>query len=153
MNDTKKSITVSITACFIFLIILTICVFFGPFFAKLWFSVYRGWSQSIINDMITLFSVCFYPSSIFAYITLYSLLKLLFNIKKDEIFITANVKYLRIISWCCFVVFFITFIGGIFYIPFIFISVAAVFMGLMLHVVKNVMENAVEIKNENELTI
>ena len=81
------------------------------------------------------------------------LLKLLFNIKKGDIFITANVKYLRRISWCCFAVAAITFVGGIFYVPFGFIAIAAAFVGLMLRVVKNVMQNAVEIKTENELTI
>ncbi|MBQ6708146.1 MAG: DUF2975 domain-containing protein [Clostridia bacterium] len=90
---------------------------------------------------------------VFAYITLYSLLRLLFNIKKDGIFIPPNTQYLRRISWCCFAVAVITFIGGLFYIPFLFISVAAAFVGLMLRVVKNVMQSAVEIKAENELTI
>ena len=82
-----------------------------------------------------------------------SLLRLLFNIKKDEIFINANVKYLRLISWCCFVVAIITFVGGVFYVPFLLIAVAAAFVGLMLRIVKNIMQNAVEINEENELTI
>ena len=47
----------------------------------------------------------------------------------------------------------ITLIGGCIYIPFMVVAVAAAFMGLMLRVVKNVMQNAVEIKAENELTI
>ena len=81
------------------------------------------------------------------------IVKLLFNIKKDKIFIAANTKYLRRISWCCFAVAFITLVGGIFYIPFSCIAIAAAFVGLMLRVVKNVMQNAVEIKTENELTI
>ena len=88
-----------------------------------------------------------------AYIALYSLLKLLFNIKKDRIFISQNVTYLRIISWCCFAVAVVTLVGGIHYIPYLVIAVAAAFVGLMLRVVKNVMQNAVEINQENELTI
>ena len=36
---------------------------------------------------------------------------------------------------------------------FFFVAVAAAFVGLMLRVVKNVMESAVAIKEENELTI
>jgi len=80
-------------------------------------------------------------------------LKLLFNIKKDKIFISENVKYLRVISWCCFAVALITFVAGIFYIPFLLVAAAAAFVGLMLRIVKNVMQNAVEINEENELTI
>ena len=106
-----------------------------------------------MGNMLTLFCACFYPCAVFAYLTLYSLLRLLFHIKKDEIFISANVQYLRCISWCCFAVAAITLIGGVFYIPFSVVAVAAAFVGLMLRVVKNVMENAVAIKEENELTI
>ena len=43
--------------------------------------------------------------------------------------------------------------GGVFYLPFCFIAVAAGFVGLMLRIVKNVMQSAVEIREENELTI
>ncbi|MBQ8360064.1 MAG: DUF2975 domain-containing protein [Oscillospiraceae bacterium] len=121
----------------------------------MWFVLYRGWSEdsAAMQDMLTLFSACFYPCAVFAYVTLYSLIKLLLNIQKDATFIMPNVKYLRRISWCCFAVAVITLIGGVFYIPFLFVAVAAAFVGLMLRVVKNVMESAVEIKAENELTI
>jgi hypothetical protein len=155
MWNAKKSTTLSIIVCFIFVIILTVGLFLGPWFIKTWFTVYRGWSENseAMQNMLTLFKWCFYPSSIFAHITLYSLLKLLFNIKRQEIFIQKNVTYLRVISWCCFAVALITFVGGCFYLPFFVVSVAAAFVGLMLRVVKNVMQNAVEIKAENELTI
>lgn len=155
MWNRKRSVTLSITVCFVFIVILTAGIFFGPWAIKLWFSVYRGWSVdgAALRDMVTLFKVCFYPCAVFAYITLYCLLKLLFNIKKDEIFVEGNVRYLRYISWCCFAVALITAIGGWFYLPFGMVTVAAAFVGLMLRIVKNVMQNAVEIKAENELTI
>ena len=47
----------------------------------------------------------------------------------------------------------ITLVSGVCYIPYLFIAVAAAFVGLMLRVVKNVMQNAVFINEENELTI
>ena len=155
MWNRKRSVTLSIVVCFVFLVILTLGLFLGPWLVEMWFSIYRGWSDNLtaMKTIITIFCVCYYPCSVFAYITLFSLIKLLFNIKKDEIFITANVKYLRSISWCCFAVAFVTFVGGFFYIPFGFIAIAAAFVGLMLRIVKNVMQNALEIKAENELTI
>lgn len=155
MWNRKRSVKLSISVCLIFLGVLTAGLFFAPWFVETWFSVYRGWDKDggAMKEMLTLFNLCFYPCAVFAYLTLYSLLRLLFNIKKDEIFIENNVKYLRRISWCCFAVALITLVGGIFYIPFCFIAVAAAFVGLMLRVVKNVMQNAVEIKSENELTI
>ncbi len=155
MWNRKRSVTLSIVVCFIFVGILTAALFLGPWFVKFWFTVYRGWVENgtAMQNMSTIFAICFYPCALFAYITLYSLLKLLFNIKKQEIFINNNVKYLRRISWCCFIVAVITFVGGVFYVPFLFVAVAAAFVGLMLRVVKNVMQNAVEINQENELTI
>lgn len=155
MWNRKRSVTLSIVVCFIFTLILTLGLFFGPWVVSQWLGVFRGLSAELptLKEILTVFCVCFYPSSVFAYITLYSLLRLLFNIKKDGIFIPSNTQYLRRISWCCFAVAVITFIGGLFYIPFLFISVAAAFVGLMLRVVKNVMQSAVEIKAENELTI
>lgn len=155
MWNRKRSVTLSIIVCFAFTVILTAGLFLGPWAVNMWFGIYRGWKEGgvALKTITTLFCACYYPSSVFAYITLYSLLKLLFNIKKGDIFITANAKYLRRISWCCFAVAAITFVGGIFYVPFGFIAIAAAFVGLMLRVVKNVMQNAVEIKTENELTI
>ena len=155
MWNRKRSVTLSIVVCFIFVGILTAALFLGHWFVKTWFTVYRRWAENgeALQNMSTLFAWCFYPCALFAYITLYSLIKLLFNIKKDKIFINQNVKYLRCISWCCFAVAFITLIGGVFYVPFLFVATAAAFVGLMLRIIKNVMQNAVEINQENELTI
>ena len=155
MWNRNHSVKLSIVACFVFVAVLTAALFAGPWFVKFWFTVYRGWNVNgeALQNMSKLFAACFYPCAVFAYITLYSLLRLLFNIKKDVIFIDGNVKYLRRISWCCFAVAVITFVGGVFYIPFSLIALAAAFVGLMLRVVKNVMQNAVEISIENELTI
>ncbi len=155
MWNRKRSVRLSLAVCFVVLLILTAGLFLGPWAVKLWFCYYRGWEENsaAMTRMLTLFKVCFYPSAVLAYATLYSLIRLLRNIQKDAIFISPNVKYLRRISWCCFAVSLITLVAGILYIPYLFVCVAAGFVGLMLRVVKNVMENAVQIKEENELTI
>lgn len=155
MWNRKHSTTLSIVACIFSAVVLTVALFIGPWFVKTWFSVYRGWDVNgeAVQNMVTLFVACFYPCTVFAYVTLYSLLRLLFNIRKEQIFISPNVKYLRHVSWCCFAVALITFVGGMFYVPFFFVMAPAAFVGLMLRVVKNIMQNAVEINEENELTI
>lgn len=155
MLNRKHSITLSLAVCILFAVILTAGLFVGPWFVRIWFCAYRGWTEdsSAFRDMVELFSACFYPCAVFAYITLYSLIRLLLNIGAEAIFINQNVKYLRRISWCCFAVAGITLVAGFFYVPFFFVMVPAAFVGLMLRVVKNVMQNAVELKTENELTI
>lgn len=155
MWNRKCSVILSIVICFIFVAILTLGLFFGPWAMKIWLCRYRGFDENgvALHNLLTLFKICFYPSALFAYVTLYSLIRLLFNIKRDEIFIKENVQCLRCISWCCFVVALITGVGGLQYLPFLFMTVAAAFIGLMLRVVKNVMDSAIKIKTENELTI
>jgi hypothetical protein len=155
MWNRKRSVTLSLVVCFVVCAVLTAGLFVGPWAVKMWFHIYRGWSENgeAMERMLVLFKVCFYPCACLGFVTLYSLIRLLLNIKKDAIFIPPNVKYLRRISWCCIVVSLITLAAGILYIPYLFVSVAAGFMGLMLRVVKNVMENAVQLKEENELTI
>ena len=155
MWNKEKSSTLSLAVCFFFTALLTAGLFFGPWAIKMWFQLYRGWEDGSegLRQLVKTFNFCFYPSAPFGFVTLYSLIKLLLNIRKGDIFLMANVRYLRRISWCCFVVAAITTVGGVFYLPFFCIAIAAAFIGLLLRVVKNVMENAVELKAENELTI
>ena len=155
MWNRQKSATLSLVVCIFFTTLLTAGLFLGPWAVEMWFRLYRGYEPGGENlrFMVRIFSYCFYPSAVFGYVTLYSLIKLLGNIRKGEIFIPSNVRHLRCISWCCFIVALITAVGGVFYLPFFCVAVAAAFIGLLLRVVKNVMEHAVEIKAENELTI
>ena len=155
MWNRKHSVTLSLAVCYALCVVLTAGLFMGPWVVKMWFTVYRGWNQQgvAMERMLTEFVICFYPCAMLGYVTLYSLIRLLRNIQKDDIFVTPNVRYLRRISWCCLIVSVITFVAGVFYLPYLFIAFAAGFVGLMLRVVKNVMENAVQLKEENELTI
>ena len=155
MRNRKRSVTLSLAVCYLVCALLTAGLFVGPWAVKMWFRLFRGLPENseVLIYMLTLFKRSFYPCAFLGFVTLYSLIRLLRNIQKDAIFITANVKYLRCISWCCFVVSLITSVSGILYIPYLFVSVAAGFVGLMLLVVKNVMANAVQLKEENELTI
>ena len=155
MWNRRRSVTLSLWVCYLAAAVLAVGLFAGPWAVEVWFRLYRGWEENSegLARMITLFKACFYPCACLGFVTLYSLIRLLLNIKKDSIFIMRNVKYLRRISWCCIAVSLITLAAGVLYIPYVFISVAAGFMGLMLRVVKNVMENTVQLKEENELTI
>lgn len=82
-----------------------------------------------------------------------SLFALLSNIKNNRIFTLSSVSYLRIISWCCMIVGVIFFVLGFYYYMVFLISFASVFMGVILRVVKNVIEEATAIKSENDFTI
>ena len=105
------------------------------------------------SGIVTSLLVTLYFCAAFGLLALLCLDRLLSNIKKNQVFIKGNVKYLRILSWCCFAVSIILFFSGFYYLLFLMIAVAAGFFGLILRVVKNVIEQAVVIKNENDYTI
>lgn len=153
MWNRKHSVTLSIVVCYVVVFLLTAAVFFCPWVVEQYFGSYRGWNTASVGYMQSLFAVTFYPCAVFAYAALYNLVRLLYNIRRDDTFIHRNVVYLRRISWCCFIVAGITAVGCVFYLPYAMVAVAAGFAGLMLRVVKNVMQSAVEIREENELTI
>ena len=155
MWNSKKSVKLSIAVCYTLAAVLAMLIFAGPWVFELYMTAYRGFSASgeALKMLKTVFGFCFYPSAVFAAVIIYSLLRLLHNIKADKIFIGANASYLRNVSWCCFAIGAITFVGGFFYMPFMFVALAGGFVGMLLRVLKNVMQSAVEIREENDLTI
>lgn len=155
MVNHKTSVKISIGVCIALSVILLILVIFGGFLFELYMTAFRGFSATG-EAMIILkrtFAICFYPSAVFAAVILYSLLKLLFNIKREKVFISQNVKCLKTVSLCCLAIGIITFGGAFFYMPFMFVSAAGGFTGLLLLVLKNVMQSAVSLREENDLTI
>ena len=88
--------------------------------------------------------------------------KLLTNIKKDLVFESETLKYLNIISYACvyaavvgIVSVVISLISGVydFFIVFILLSLGEFFMAIVLQVIRQVFKKAIDIKEENELTI
>lgn len=148
MWNPGKSVQAS-SICTKIVIILVICAAFAaPFMVKNYVA-YAGKNPDLIGPLLA----TIYVGTVPGLIALFSLDRLLANIKKKDVFIKKNVKYLRVISWCSFAVSAILFVSGFYYLLFLVVAVAAAFFGLILRVVKNVIEQAVAIKNENDFTI
>ena len=88
-----------------------------------------------------------------AYTVIWSLHKLLGNIANEKVFIPENTSCLRVISWACMLAGFSMIVLALWRAIFIFAAFLLVFFGLVMRVLKNVFENAVEIKSENDFTI
>ena len=148
MWNPSKSVMVS-SICTKIVIAMVICTaFVAPFLVKSYVS-YTLRDPYVIKPLLATIYACAVPGLT----ALFCLDRLLANIKKKEVFIEKNVKYLRVISWCSFAVSGILLVSGSYYLLFLMISVAAAFFGLILRVVKNVIEHAIIIKNENDFTI
>lgn len=114
---------------------------------------YLGYTAIKNPETATAFLITVYACCVPALMALYCLDRLLANIRKKEVFIEKNVKYLRWISWCCFAVSLLIMIGAFSTFLLFTVAIAAAFIGLILRVVKNVIEQAMILKNENDLTI
>ena len=148
MWNAKRCVILSCICTKIVIVFSVLFLLTAPYWVGLYVD-YASKNADIKNPLI--FTV--YAAGIVSLVLLFSLNKLLSNIRNENVFIFDNVKLLRAISWCCFVVAVILLFSGFYYILFLFGAVAAGFFGLILRVVKNVIEQAVIIKNENDFTI
>lgn len=147
-ND-KKSITLSKFCVLAFSAMLIGIALSAPWIVNR----FLDFSRADLVGKENFFLSTIYSGSIPAAVLLYCLYRLLHSIEHEEVFISANVEYLRRISWCCFAGAIICFASTLYYFPWIFVAVAAAFMGLIVRVIKNIIAQAVELKNESEYTI
>ena len=95
----------------------------------------------------------FYGCALAVFPALWNLDVLLRNILKREIFIRRNVSAIRRVRWCCMAVSAICLPASFFYQPLIFMVIIMFFLALILSVLGEVMAAAVEIREENDLTV
>ncbi len=115
---------------------------------------------SFANDLPKMYLIPFYISVPAGFAALVCLDKLLRNLKNEVVFDCLNVRLLRILSYCCFFAAAVAVLGGAVigmkYGHLLFVYACAVlklFVGVIVRVVKNCFQKAVEIKSENDLTI
>lgn len=97
--------------------------------------------------------VIIYTGLAFAYVADAAMIILLRRVRRELIFTDDSVACLRMLSWCCFVEALCFALLG-YYFRFSFaVAFAAFFIGMALRVAKNVIEEAVAIKAENDFTI
>lgn len=148
MWNLSRSVKLS-SICTKVAVVLVICAAFAMPNLVATYVDYTGKNPEIIHSLLLTIYACVLPGMI----SLICLDRLLANIKREEIFVEKNVKLLRVLSWCSFIVSAILFISGFYYILFVIIAVCAAFLGLILRVIKNVFEQAMVIKIENDFTI
>ncbi len=149
MWNRERSIGLSKLCTILFICVLIATVVSAPWLTR-WF---LDFTQAGQRGAESYFLTTIYVGAIPAAYLLCNLLRLLRRIEAGQVFITENVECLRRISWSCFLGAGIAFISTFYYLPWIFVFVAAAFMGLIVRVVKNVVAQAVALKNEMDYTI
>jgi len=97
--------------------------------------------------------IIFYAVIAVAFVILFILHFFLNNIRRDEIFVDKNVFYLRILSWLCVMECLAFLVLAYYFLISFLLSFACLFLTAIIRVIKNVMEDATAIKNENDYTI
>lgn len=150
LNRKNFSVTLSLVLVRIVFALIIVSCFVGPYVVKMYDEgIIKLTGQSVFVPLI----VTLYCSAVPAILLVIALDRLISNIRQGEVFTAKNVTILRIISYCCFAAS-VIFIYFSFIRPFAWLIVAAAaFFGLILRVIKNVFEQAIEIKEENDFTI
>ena len=106
--------------------------------------------KRIVGTMVTV-----YVGSVFAWITLVELWRLLSNLRQGLVFTRENVRLLRIVSWCCVGAAIVCLLSlpWLWFLPVLVVAAAAGFMAMIVRIVKNVFQQAIAMKDELDLTI
>lgn len=95
-----------------------------------------------------------YLLAVLALWMLYNLFRFLTRLSRGQVFVPATVQALRRIAWCCALAAVICIpAGAVLYFPFACMGIAAGFMALIVHVIKNAFEQAVKMKDELDYTV
>jgi uncharacterized membrane protein AbrB (regulator of aidB expression) len=135
----KQSVTLSLVVTYLAGAALLAAMYYVPFILTWW----------IPGSLVIVFLACC-PAG---WAAIVSLLKLLHNIRRGEVFTRRNVKLLRLLSWCFVFTALAAAYATYVYYPCAVIFAAAGFLAILLRVVKNVMEQATIMREEQELTI
>lgn len=97
--------------------------------------------------------IAFYCCTVFIGTALWNIDRLLAQIVKGQVFTRQNVRRIRGIGWCCGAVSLICVPASFAYMPLIFMLIVMAFLCLVVSVVASVMDAAVTIREENDLTV
>ncbi len=145
-NNTSARVTLWVNRS-IALVMVLLCFFLYDLLV--WYSQLRQLPWQVCAAILTGFCLCV-PAVLLA---LWSMERILGNVLKEQVFVLPNVRCIRRIRWCCAWVSLVCLGAGILYPPLLFLAVIMAFLALVVGVVKNVMAAAVELREENDLTI
>ena len=149
VNGNKDKSIILSQGCLIRFALLLLALDIGCYWEVRWFiGLRRMPRESGAAMMVTL-----YLCSVFAWLLLWHLWRLLLNLKRAEVFVPENVRHLRAVSWCCAGAAAVCLLSCLYYLPFLFVTGAAGFMALIVRIVKNVFQQAIAMKSELDLTI
>lgn len=115
------------------------------------------WVTRFIVDMqfrdTVLLIICLYMCNVPGFVLLWCMDKLLRNLRQGKVFEDDNVRLLKNISICCFVVSVISLSLCTRIYSLGIVALMTAFMGLIVRIVKNVFSSAIAMRSELDLTV
>ena len=132
-----------------FIAVLLVVLFFCLPALLDWYIQFRTMTE-LAKTAVT---AAFYACVGIIFVALWNVETLLGSILEGAVFIPENVSRIRRICYCCGGVGLVCIPATVAYLPLIFLVIIMGFLCLMVSVVANVMDAAVAIREENDLTI
>lgn len=148
MKRTETSVVVTLWVNRLVAVCLFVLLFTLPTLLQ-WYCQFRV----LLEVERTALTVAFYCCAAVAFVALWNMDVLMRTIRAGRIFVTENVRSIRVVRWCCAIVALICLPTTFFYYPLVFMTVVMAFLSLVVTVVVRVMDAAVTIREENDLTI
>lgn len=151
----SHSTRISVILSILFFLGCIVGIFFMPHLVDTFISIAENVSNrppitSGGKILILIFGYAVLADLILADVFLFALLK---RVQKSLVFTKISIALIRGVVWCCLALGGFFALLGIYFRLSLIPAFAAVFLGLCLRVVKNVIEEATEIKSENDLTV
>ncbi len=148
MNKTKKITTITLWVNRVIALAVVALLFtLQPLMD--WYCNFRELTDA---DM-TVITVAFYFCAVAIFIALWNIEKLLGRLLSGQVFIPENISGIRRIQWCSGFVSIACFGACFAYLPLVFLGIIMAFVCLAVGVAACVMDAAVTIREENDLTI
>lgn len=151
MNSSKKGTLWFSFACLIVFSLLLLYLDLRAYWIVQWFlGVSHG--HGGLRDCI-LFMTTIYLCSVFAWIAVVSLWRLLRLVARSDAFSLASVRFLRTTSFCCFAVAAIALASALYYFPMVLPALCAGFMGAIVRIVMDAFASALSMREELNLVV
>ena len=148
MRRNTNSVNLTLWANRLVALILLVLLFTLPALLD-WYCQYR----TLTGLERTALTVAFYCCAAVVALALWNLDGLLRAIRGGAVFVRENVRRIRTVQWCCALTCLICFPAAFCYYPLVFLVIILAFLSLVVSVVCQVMDAAVAIREENDLTI
>lgn len=147
MSEQSKSLFITSVLVKVVFVLLVAAAFLIPWAAS-WYD-----NVSMQEPVFWPLCVCLYLTLVPAFVLVFCLSRILRNVRTGAVFTADTVRMLHVISCCCFAAAAIFAVLGIWRLLALLLCFAAAFVGLLLCVLKNVFQQAVLIREENDFTI